>query len=232
MTIRLPIWHSHCTRVRFTVLVTCGDELAVHLISFFACRGRLRNSGANCSAIGLCCVTTTWQQIFEDALGIMVVGMCVRREGQNGHLSRPGNWDLEPKFLVKLVALFGLSDLIFAITVYLPLIHCKRVRSSVIQWWADVCSFACKGRLRYLWAEFSAVVLCSVTITRQQIFKGSLQVTVVRLLPHVMLNAEILEGNAGRQWLLVAARNVVLYCVKISMSGSVALLPRVWKIRC
>jgi len=30
MTIFLPIWHSHCTRVRFTVLATCSYELAVH----------------------------------------------------------------------------------------------------------------------------------------------------------------------------------------------------------
>jgi len=135
MTVCLPIWHSQCTRVRFTVLVTCGDELAVHLIRFFACRGRLRNSGANCSTIGLCCVTTTWQQIFEDALGITEVGMGVRKGGQNGNLSRTGNWDLEPTFLVKLVALFGLFDLIFAIIVDLPLIltlqtsqvWCKRV---------------------------------------------------------------------------------------------------------
>jgi len=33
MTVCWPIWHSHCTKVRFTVLViTCGDELAIHLI--------------------------------------------------------------------------------------------------------------------------------------------------------------------------------------------------------
>jgi len=26
----LPVWNSHCTRVRFTVLVSCSEELAVH----------------------------------------------------------------------------------------------------------------------------------------------------------------------------------------------------------
>ena len=26
----LPVWNSHCTRVRFTVIVSCSDELAVH----------------------------------------------------------------------------------------------------------------------------------------------------------------------------------------------------------
>jgi len=30
MTLYLPIWHSHCTRVRFTVLATCSYELAFH----------------------------------------------------------------------------------------------------------------------------------------------------------------------------------------------------------
>ena len=43
----------------FTVLVTCSDELAVHLTRFFAYRGRLRNWGVN-STIGLCCVFHYW----------------------------------------------------------------------------------------------------------------------------------------------------------------------------
>jgi len=30
MTVHLPVWHSHCTRARFTVLVSCSAELAVH----------------------------------------------------------------------------------------------------------------------------------------------------------------------------------------------------------
>jgi len=30
MTVYLPVLHSHCTRVRFTVLMSCNDELAVH----------------------------------------------------------------------------------------------------------------------------------------------------------------------------------------------------------
>jgi len=50
-------------------------SLAVHYIRFFACRSRLRNSGANCSTVGLCCVTIAWQQIFEDALQVTVEGV-------------------------------------------------------------------------------------------------------------------------------------------------------------
>jgi len=49
--------------------------LAVHSCPLLACRGRLRNSGANCSTIDLCCVTITWQQVFEDALQVTVVGV-------------------------------------------------------------------------------------------------------------------------------------------------------------
>jgi len=36
-------------------------------------------SGTNCSTIVLCCVTTTWQQIFEYALEIAMVDIDVRR---------------------------------------------------------------------------------------------------------------------------------------------------------
>jgi len=43
-------------------------------IRFFAYGRKLRNWGANCSAIDLCCVTT-WQQIFEDAHEVTVVGV-------------------------------------------------------------------------------------------------------------------------------------------------------------
>jgi len=30
MTAFFPVWNSHCTRVRFTAIVSCSDELAVH----------------------------------------------------------------------------------------------------------------------------------------------------------------------------------------------------------
>jgi len=29
MTVLLPVGNSHCTRVRFTVIVSCSDELAI-----------------------------------------------------------------------------------------------------------------------------------------------------------------------------------------------------------
>jgi len=33
IAVYFPVWPSHCTRARFTVLVSCSDELAVHSCS-------------------------------------------------------------------------------------------------------------------------------------------------------------------------------------------------------
>jgi len=30
ITAYLPVWHSHCTRARFTVLLSCSAGLALH----------------------------------------------------------------------------------------------------------------------------------------------------------------------------------------------------------
>jgi len=43
----------------------------------------------------------------------------------------------------------------------------------------------CRSRLRNLLTDFSTVGLYGVTITRQQILKSSLQVTVVGVFPYV-----------------------------------------------
>jgi len=54
MTVYLPVRHSHCTRVTFTVLVSCSGEFAVRLCllhcvaalgsGFFCCWSLLRNN--------------------------------------------------------------------------------------------------------------------------------------------------------------------------------------------
>jgi len=57
MALTLHKSQVHCSGV-------ISDELAVHscwLPRSFACRCRLRNLRADCSAIGLYCVTITWQ---------------------------------------------------------------------------------------------------------------------------------------------------------------------------
>jgi len=46
-------------------------------------------------------------------------------------------------------------------------------------------SFARRGRLQNLRADYSTTGLCCVTIAYQQTFKGSLQATVVGVLHHV-----------------------------------------------
>jgi len=41
MTVFLLVWNSHCTRVRFTVTVSCSDELAVHSCLFLCLQRRV-----------------------------------------------------------------------------------------------------------------------------------------------------------------------------------------------
>jgi len=89
MTLYLPIWHSHCTRVRFTVLVPCSDELAVHSYpllclqrqvaklasGFFCCWSSLRNNNmatylqrvASCYGNGHFAACNCWKQTFVAA---------------------------------------------------------------------------------------------------------------------------------------------------------------------
>jgi len=79
MTVFLLVWNPPCTRVRFTVVVSCSDELAVHHVPSIACRSGLRKSRADCSTVGLYCVTITWQQICKGSFCITVAGVCCMR---------------------------------------------------------------------------------------------------------------------------------------------------------
>jgi len=49
----------------------------------------------------------------------------------------------------------------------------------------QICSFGCRGTLQNFREDCSNVGLNCVTITWQHICKGSLQLTVVGILPHV-----------------------------------------------
>jgi len=49
----------------FPLLVSCS-----HYIRSFACKVKILNLGADCSAIGLHYVTITWQQIFKGSLQV------------------------------------------------------------------------------------------------------------------------------------------------------------------
>jgi len=79
LTVYLPAWHPQCIRTRFTVLLLCSDELAVHscplpcLSAGASCETCVQN--ADCSIVWLYCVTMTWQRIFALSLQVTVVGV-------------------------------------------------------------------------------------------------------------------------------------------------------------
>jgi len=69
MTIYLPVWHSHCTRFRFTVLVSCSDDMSLKVthVRSLEWRGRLPygrlpvEAGCvreDCSTVGLWSIIT------------------------------------------------------------------------------------------------------------------------------------------------------------------------------
>jgi len=63
MTVHFPVWYSHCTRARFTVLASCSDELTVRSCPLICLprQCKLRNLRADCCTLGLYCITITWQ---------------------------------------------------------------------------------------------------------------------------------------------------------------------------
>jgi len=62
--------------------------------------------------------------------------------------------------------------------------YCGDMQMMSLQF-AHICSFAYRSRLRNLRADCFTVGLYCITTTRHYIFKSSLQVTVVGVLPHV-----------------------------------------------
>ena len=63
---------THCTRVRFTVLLSCSNELAVHACPLFCLQRQVEKLGADCSTTSLYCASLTWKQIFKGSLQVMV----------------------------------------------------------------------------------------------------------------------------------------------------------------
>jgi len=68
------IWCYAVMRLQFT-----------HVCSF-ACRGRLRNLRADCSTVGLYCVTVTWQRIFKCLRKVAAVGVLPHVTVEGRHL--------------------------------------------------------------------------------------------------------------------------------------------------
>ena len=51
--------------------------------------------GANFSTIGLCCITISWQQIFEDALQVTVVGVLLHETVERITGTTPSDFSLD-----------------------------------------------------------------------------------------------------------------------------------------
>jgi len=54
----------------------------------FTCRGGLRKSRADCSTVGLRCITITWQQICKGSLYIPVAGVLWHDTVERTHLGK------------------------------------------------------------------------------------------------------------------------------------------------
>jgi len=52
MTVYLAVWHSHCIRARFTLLVSCSGELAVHSCLLLCLQGQVAKLA---SGLFYCC---------------------------------------------------------------------------------------------------------------------------------------------------------------------------------
>ena len=127
---------------------------------------------------------------------VMAIG--VGRRGKMGNFPT-GNWDTNEISLVSL----KLIELILAMTVYFSVwhSHCARAKLTVLVSCRDallvvqscpLMSFACRGRLRNLWTDCSTIGLYCVTMTWQQIFKGSLRVAAIGILPPVTVERRCL----------------------------------------
>ena len=122
--------------------------------------------------------------------------MGVRKGGQIGHLI-PLEIGIELKFSRKpettsliLINWSGPNSCIGSwFAGMTPTLHMSQVHDSgVMLWWAKfthIRSAPCRGRLRNLLADCSILGLYCVTIGWQQILKGSYQVAVEDVLPHV-----------------------------------------------
>ena len=68
ITLYLLVWHSHCTKARFTVLVWCSDELAVHSFPLLRLQTHVvklaSSSGHRLIWWGGCDVNLQWTQRF------------------------------------------------------------------------------------------------------------------------------------------------------------------------
>jgi len=61
-------------------------QYAVRYVRSFACKGKLPNLRAGCSAVVLYCVTITWPQLFKGSLQVTVAGLLPLVTVEHRHL--------------------------------------------------------------------------------------------------------------------------------------------------
>ena len=86
ITVYLPVWHSHCTRARFTVLVSCSHERAVYSCPLLCLQRQVAKPSSElfyCSSLLSSKNMTTNLQRFVPAMGVFLHGSVERR-----HLGR------------------------------------------------------------------------------------------------------------------------------------------------
>ena len=145
----------------------------------------------------------------RDMVGYFHTCVGVRNGSETG-IYTPGNWIKNQKFLenLKSASWFRWIDLILvtfmALTLHKSQLHC----SGVMQWWAcsPLMSTPSSGdsNVTKLASALSYCYRCCVTITRQPIFKGSLQVTIVNALFRMwLLTSDIFDrwcSDTVTQW--------------------------------
>jgi len=87
MAVYLPVWYSHCTRATFTVW-WCHALVSLQFthVRSFGYRDRLQNSRADCSTVGLYCVTKDGK-IIKGSLQVTVAGVLLHVTVENRHVS-------------------------------------------------------------------------------------------------------------------------------------------------
>ena len=88
MTVYLPVWHSHCTRPRFTVTMSCSDEIAVHSCPLLCAQREVVKHASGLFYFWSLYVTTIWQPIFKVHFMLLVVGVLPHVTVECRHLGR------------------------------------------------------------------------------------------------------------------------------------------------
>ena len=102
--------------------------------------------------------------------------------------------------------------------------------SGFMQWWACSSLMFARFPTEASWETSKRIVLSHNNNMATNLPSFTSNVEEEPFCRMWLLNADILASTAARQWLLIVERHAALYCLKKSMSESVAILPQVRKI--